>query len=187
MQLKEILDVILSNRPKDAINKIWGVSVLIKLVFCIVACFVVQNESDIVNGGSRAVVFSAIWIILYQIGIAGVGTLILKRLPTTFGIGFFLGLISLAIQQNVIISVSYWGFYEPGKSKANKVFGMIALVLAFVYTGLALLLAHFREFVIIQVGTGSSTPHGSSTLNNVEGSGEASASRYKAYEEEDDA
>lgn len=146
---------------------------------------IAKNESDIVNGGSKAVVYSAVWIILYQIGIAGVGTLILKRLPTSFGIGFFLGLITLAIQQNVIVSVSFWEFYEPGKSKVNKVFGMIALVLALIYTGLVFLLAHFREFVIIQVGTTGSSPQGANALNNAENSGtEVSTSPYKAYEEE---
>lgn len=57
MQLKEILDVILSNRPKDAIDKIWGITVLLKLVFCVVACFVGEFISCV-----RGTFRSPVWI-----------------------------------------------------------------------------------------------------------------------------
>ena len=88
------------------------------------------------------------WTAIFQVVFGVAGTFVLQRLPTSFGIGFFLGCVLLAANQNIVIFASFRFFYTPGSSSVKTVFSVLALIIAFVYLSFVALLIHCREFVI---------------------------------------
>merc|ERR1740139_888595 len=75
-------------------------------VLFVVSCFVVVSIQTSVSGGSNALSFAALWTGLVQIVMAVLGTFVLKRFPTSFSVGFFLGLVVVA-QQNLIMCATF--------------------------------------------------------------------------------
>ena len=75
-----------------------------------------------------------------------VGTFILHRLSTNFSIGFFLGLLVVMSQQNIILFAAF-NNYQTSNSE-NQIFASLSLLLGIVYLVFAILLGHFRDQVV---------------------------------------
>mmetsp|Transcript_24866 Transcript_24866/g.36492 ORF Transcript_24866/g.36492 Transcript_24866/m.36492 type:complete len:207 (+) Transcript_24866:272-892(+) len=136
--------------PKGAVHKAWALALLLKIVLFVSACLVVLNLET--NGGSsKALVFAAMWTALVQLAMAITGSFILRRFPSSFTIGFFLGLLVVVAQQNLILYATF-NDYNFGQQRSNRVFAFFALALAIVYIGFALILANFREHILMSPG-----------------------------------
>jgi len=100
------------------------------------------------DDASTVLSIAAAWTALIQIIMAILGTYILRRFTTSFSVGFLLGLVIVVAQQNLILSVSFWGskFGSPG---ANHAFANFAFGLFVVYAMFAALLGTFQEFIIL--------------------------------------
>ena len=95
------------------------------------------------EGGSKALLIAALWIGIAHLLIAGLGTFILKRFPTSFAIGFLLGVLLILANQNIIMFGTFHN-YSYGNAATNHVFGLMGITLACILTFLGLMLYHFR-------------------------------------------
>ena len=93
---------------------------------------------------------AAVYVAVFQIVLAVSGTFILRRMPTSFAVGFLLGSIILAAQQNIVIFASFRSFYLPRNKKSHKVLSGFTLFLSIVYIIFALFLTTFRDAVIVK-------------------------------------
>lgn len=105
---------------------------------------IAHGENNASQGGSLVLTIASSWTAMFQIVLGGVGTAILKRLPTAFGVGFLIGLVVVAAHQNIIIFASFRSFYIPGDDTSKKAFALLALILAFAYLGFVYVITHFR-------------------------------------------
>jgi len=91
---------------------------------------------------------AAIWTAIIQFGMIIVGTFIIKRFPTSFSVGFLLGLVIVVAQQYLLLAVTFWhskyGSWAKNISFANLAFGLFVL-----YSVFAVILLHFRESIMI--------------------------------------
>ena len=76
------------------------------------------------------------------------GTFILKRFPTSFSVGFFLGLVVIVAQQNLVLFATFHS-YRHGTVHANHIFANLALSLFCMYTFFSLILGHFRGSILV--------------------------------------
>jgi hypothetical protein len=95
---------------------------------------------------SYALLLSASWSIFMLCVMGAVGTFILHRLSTNFSIGFFLGLLVVMSQQNIILFAAF-NNYQTSNSE-NQIFATLSLLLGIVYLVFAILLGHFRDQVV---------------------------------------
>ena len=91
---------------------------------------------------------AAVWTGIIQLIIAILGTFILKRFPTSFSVGFFIGLIVIVAQQNLIMFATFRD-YGAGSVTSNHIFANLALSLFIMYSFFALILGHFRERILL--------------------------------------
>lgn len=98
--------------------------------------------------GSKALLVAALWMGIAHLLTAGLGTFILKRFPTTFAIGFFLGVVLILANQNFILFGTFHG-YSYGNGSTNHAFGLAALMMAIVLTVFSLLLYHFKHKLVL--------------------------------------
>lgn len=101
------------------------------------------NKGD----GSLALKVASVWTGIIQFIMAILGTFILKRFPTSFSVGFFLGLVVIVAQQNLVLFSTFHS-YAHGTAHANHIFANLALSLFLIYGFFALILGHFRESVV---------------------------------------
>lgn len=99
-------------------------------------------------GGSQALVIGSIWTGFIHVALAVLGTFVLKRFPTSFSIGFLLGVILILANQNLIIFATFHS-YPYGRSRTNRIYANLSLVLFIVLAFFGLLLAHFKENVTV--------------------------------------
>jgi zinc transporter ZupT len=100
------------------------------------------------QGASKAVVIAAIWTGLVHVIVGVVGTFILKRFPTNFAVGFFLGILLIVSNQNLILFGTFHG-YRYGTAATNHSFGFLGVSLFLVLGVFSALLYHFKKFVIV--------------------------------------
>jgi zinc transporter ZupT len=98
--------------------------------------------------GSIALTIAAIWTGLIHLALGVLGTFVLKRFPTSFSVGFFLGVLVVLANQNIILYASFHK-YQQGSGKANQVFAFLGFLLFSVLTFMTLLLVHFKNDVVI--------------------------------------
>ena len=98
--------------------------------------------------GSLALKVASVWTAIIQFTMAILGTFILKRFPTSFSVGFFLGLVVIVAQQNLVMFATFHG-YGHGTVVANHIFANLALSLFLIYGFFALILGHFRDSIVV--------------------------------------
>ena len=98
--------------------------------------------------GSVALIVAAIWTGIIHLALGVLGTFVLKRFPTSFSVGFFLGVLVVLANQNIILYASFHK-YTQGSQRANQVFASLGFVLFVVLSFMSLLLVHFKEEVVV--------------------------------------
>ena len=98
--------------------------------------------------GSIALIIAAVWTGLIHLALGVLGTFVLKRFPTSFSVGFFLGVLVVLANQNIILYASFHK-YTQGSARANQVFASLGFVLFAVLTFMSLLLLHFKQEVVV--------------------------------------
>jgi hypothetical protein len=100
------------------------------------------------RSGSRAwmiaTVISGFWHLLLAI----LGTFVLKRFPTSFAIGFLVGMLLVGANQNVILFGILHG-YPYGNSVTHHIYATACCLVAMVLCVVASLLLHFRNFLVV--------------------------------------
>lgn len=100
------------------------------------------------NDGSVALLIGTVWTGLIHLGLGVLGTFVLKRFPTSFSVGFLLGVLVVMANQNLIMFGAF-SAYSQGSVRTNHVFASLGFTLFAVLTFMSLLLLHFKNDVII--------------------------------------
>jgi len=98
--------------------------------------------------GSIALIVAAVWTGFIHLALGVLGTFVLKRFPTSFSVGFFLGVLVVLANQNIVLYASFHK-YTQGNHRANQVFASLGFVLFVVLSFMSLLLVHFKEEVVV--------------------------------------
>jgi hypothetical protein len=126
------------------------------------------------KGGSKALVVATIWTGITHLGLGVLGTFVLKRFPTSFSVGFFLGVMLVLANQNLILFGTFHG-YGYGNLSTNHAFANVGLTLFLVLSFFCTLLFHFKTSIVVAAidakGGGSALP--------------AASDEYQQYEESD--
>lgn len=151
--------------PRGSVHRAWGISLLFVVVYFSLSIFEMislQQSGD----SSVALTIAAIWTGLIHLALGVLGTFVLKRFPTNFSIGFFLGVLVVLANQNIILYASFHK-YTQGSGRANQIFASLGFLLFAVLTFMTLLLVHFKDEVVVSpmdvVGSGNDTETGQST------------------------
>jgi zinc transporter ZupT len=100
------------------------------------------------NGGSVAVLIAAIWSGLVHLGLGVLGTFVLKRFPTSFSVGFLLGVLVVIANQNLLLFATFLNFSQ-GDQRTNDLFAIVGFSVFGVMSLMSLLLFHFKEEVVV--------------------------------------
>jgi len=133
--------------PRGSVHRAWGISLLFVVMYFSLSIFEMvslQRSGD----GSIALTIAAIWTGVIHLALGVLGTFVLKRFPTSFSVGFFLGVLVVLANQNIILYASFHK-YTQGNSKANQVFAALGFLLFAVLTFMTLLLVHFKSDVVV--------------------------------------
>jgi len=133
--------------PRGSVHRAWGISLLFVVVYFSLSIFELvslQQSGD----GSIALTIAAVWTGLIHLALGVLGTFVLKRFPTSFSVGFFLGVLVVLANQNIILYASFHK-YTQGSARANQVFASLGFLLFGVLTFMSLLLVHFKNDVVI--------------------------------------
>jgi ABC-type transport system involved in multi-copper enzyme maturation permease subunit len=98
--------------------------------------------------GSLAVLFASIWAGLIHLGLGVLGTFVLKRFPTSFSVGFLLGVLVVLANQNLLLFVTFLKFNQ-GDQGTNVMFAIVGFFAFGVLTLMSLLLFHFKQDVVV--------------------------------------
>lgn len=133
--------------PRGSVHRAWGISLLFVVLYFSLSIFEMVNLQRS-GDGSMALTIAAIWTGIIHLALGVLGTFVLKRFPTSFSVGFFLGVLVVLANQNIILYASFHK-YTQGNSKANQVFASLGFLLFAVLTFMTLLLVHFKNDVVI--------------------------------------
>jgi len=100
------------------------------------------------QGGSKALVIGSVWTGIIHLVLGVLGTFVLKRFPTSFSVGFFLGVLVILANQNLILFGTFHG-YSYGTPRTNHVFANLGLVLFMILTFFSVLVFHFKKFIVV--------------------------------------
>ena len=100
------------------------------------------------QGGSKALVLASIWTGITHLGLGVLGTFVLKRFPTSFSVGFFLGVLGVLANQNLILFGTFHG-YAYGNPATNHTFANVSMTLFLILTFFGLLLFHFKSRIVV--------------------------------------
>jgi hypothetical protein len=100
------------------------------------------------NGGSVAVLIASIWSGLVHLGLGVLGTFVLKRFPTSFSVGFLLGVLVVIANQNLLLFATFLNFSQ-GDQRTNDLFAIVGFSVFGVMSLMSLLLFHFKEEVVV--------------------------------------
>jgi hypothetical protein len=100
------------------------------------------------NGGSVAVLVASIWSGLVHLGLGVLGTFVLKRFPTSFSVGFLLGVLVVIANQNLLLFATFLNFSQ-GDQRTNDLFAIVGFSVFGVMSLMSLLLFHFKEEVVV--------------------------------------
>jgi len=135
-----------SSDPKGSIHRAWSGTVLLTLLFFIIAIVEVTNLQN--AKASVALTAVAIWTAVIQFLVIVIGTFIIKRFSTSFAVGFLLGVVIVVAQQYLILAVTFWhnnyGSWAKNVAFANLAFGLFVL-----YSLFAIILGYFRESIMV--------------------------------------
>jgi hypothetical protein len=111
-------------------------------------CYTIPVVNLQQGGGSIALLVASIWTGIIHLGLGVLGTFVLKRFPTSFSVGFLLGVLVVLANQNLIMFVTF-SRYSQGSPRTNHIFASLGLTLFAVLTFMALLLLHFKQDVVV--------------------------------------
>eukprot|EP00980_Cylindrotheca_fusiformis_P008057 scaffold1717_cov117-Cylindrotheca_fusiformis.AAC.8 len=100
------------------------------------------------NGGSVAVLIASIWSGMVHLGLGVLGTFVLKRFPTSFSVGFLLGVLVVIANQNLLLFATFLKFSQ-GNQRTNDVFAVVGFSVFCVMSLMSLLLFHFKHEVVV--------------------------------------
>ena len=100
------------------------------------------------RGGSHALMLGAIWTGILHLVLAILGTFVLKRFPTSFALGFFLGILVVCANQNIILFGVFHG-YPYGNAETNHIFSSLCFTLSVVLVFFTALLVHFKDDLVV--------------------------------------
>lgn len=128
------------------------------------------------NKGSKALLIASIWTGIVHLALAVLGTFVLKRFPTSFSVGFFLGVMVVLANQNLILFGTFYG-YKHGNTATNHIFGCVGFSLFLILSFFSLLLFHFKTSIVVAPIDAKGLPahHKESTSG--------SAADYEKYDE----
>jgi len=142
--------------PRGSVHRAWGISLLFVVLYFSLSIYEMVSLQRSGNG-SVALTIAAVWTGLIHLALGVLGTFVLKRFPTSFSVGFFLGVLVVLANQNIILYASFHK-YTQGNARANQVFAMLGFLLFAVLSFMTLLLVHFKNDVVISpmdsVGSG---------------------------------
>ena len=97
--------------------------------------------------GAAPIVIAAIWTALVQLLMGILGSFVLRRFPTEFSVGFFIGLLVVIAQTNLIL---FGTFTDPtfnmlSEHTSSKLFAALIFITALVYLVFVVMLTHFRR------------------------------------------
>lgn len=134
---------------QGAVQRLWGLCLFSMTILFIAACM----EAKLMQStyGSAPIVIAAIWTALVQIFMGVVGTFVLRRFPTEFSVGFFLGLLVIVAQQNFILTATFLDptFNMLSEQKSSKFFAFLILITGIIYIAFAMMLTHFRHEILL--------------------------------------
>ncbi|CAB9504276.1 expressed unknown protein [Seminavis robusta] len=132
--------------PKGSVHRAWGISLLFVVLYFVVAIIeMVQLQK---MGGSEALVIAAVWTGIIHVLLAILGTFVLKRFPTSFSIGFLMGIVIVLANQNLILFATF-NSYSMGNPTTNLIFSSAAFTLFAVLSFFSLLMFQFKKEVVV--------------------------------------
>ena len=93
-------------------------------------------------------IIAASWSVVIQVGMAAVGTFIVKRFSTPFSVGFLLGVVIFVAQQHLMLSVTFW-HVKYGDFSANFAFSSLSFSLFVVYGFFGCILFNYRQEIMV--------------------------------------
>mmetsp|Transcript_18325 Transcript_18325/g.45397 ORF Transcript_18325/g.45397 Transcript_18325/m.45397 type:complete len:172 (-) Transcript_18325:970-1485(-) len=132
--------------PRGSVHRLWGISLLFVVLYFVVAVFEMMNMKS--NDGSFAVLIASIWSGLVHLGLGVLGTFVLKRFPTSFSVGFLLGVMIVIANQNLLLFATFLKFGQ-GDKKTNALFAVVGFCVFGVMSFMSLLLFHFKQDVVV--------------------------------------
>jgi zinc transporter ZupT len=100
------------------------------------------------NEGSWALIIASIWTGLVHLTLGVLGTFVLKRFPTSFSVGFLLGVMVVLANQNLIMFTSF-ASYSQGSHSTNSVFSSLGFTLFAALTFMSVILLHFKADIVV--------------------------------------
>ena len=97
---------------------------------------------------SEALVIGAVWTSIIHALLAILGTFVLKRFPTSFSIGFLMGILVILANQNLILFATFTS-YSLGNPTTNRIFASAAFTLFLILSFFSLLLFQFKKEVVV--------------------------------------
>mmetsp|Transcript_18866 Transcript_18866/g.27907 ORF Transcript_18866/g.27907 Transcript_18866/m.27907 type:complete len:208 (-) Transcript_18866:92-715(-) len=135
-----------SDDPKGSVHRAWGVSLIFLVLYFILSIVEMLNLKG--HNGSLALIVAAVWTGLLHLMLAILGTFILKRFPTSFALGFLIGILLVVANQNLILFGIFHG-YAFGSLQTNHVFSSLCFTLTVVLLFFTTLLVHFRQDLVV--------------------------------------
>jgi len=133
--------------PRGSVHRAWGISLLFVVLYFALSIFEMVSLQQ-AGDGSIALIIAAVWTGFIHLALGVLGTFVLKRFPTSFSVGFFLGVLVVLANQNIVLYASFHK-YTQGNHRANQVFASLGFVLFVVLSFMSLLLVHFKEEVVV--------------------------------------
>mmetsp|Transcript_8149 Transcript_8149/g.22611 ORF Transcript_8149/g.22611 Transcript_8149/m.22611 type:complete len:202 (+) Transcript_8149:159-764(+) len=135
-----------SDDPKSSIHRAWGLTLIFLVIFFIISIIEMINLKA--DNGSRALMMASIVTGIVHIILGILGTFVLKRFPTSFSVGFFLGILVVLANQNMILTGIFFG-YGYGNLQTNRVFANLGFCLFLVLAFFSLMLFHFKQHIVV--------------------------------------
>lgn len=100
------------------------------------------------SGGSTALMLASIFTGVTHLFLGILGTFVLKRFPTSFSVGFFLGILVILANQNMMLTATFHS-YAHGSPRTNAIFSNLTFVLFVMLAAFAVMLYHFKTRIIV--------------------------------------
>jgi len=98
----------------------------------------------------------SIWTAIIHALLAILGTFVLKRFPTSFSVGFLMGVLVVLANQNLILFATFTT-YSLGDAATNHIFASAAFTLFVVLSFFSLLLFHFKKEGVVSPSVGAAS------------------------------
>eukprot|EP00525_Craspedostauros_australis_P001867 CAMPEP_0198118820 /NCGR_PEP_ID=MMETSP1442-20131203/23204_1 /TAXON_ID= /ORGANISM="Craspedostauros australis, Strain CCMP3328" /LENGTH=199 /DNA_ID=CAMNT_0043777143 /DNA_START=461 /DNA_END=1057 /DNA_ORIENTATION=+ len=132
--------------PRGSVHRAWGITLVFLVIYFVIA--VTETINLQTYDGTIGLMIATVWAGLVHLGLGVLGTFVLKRFPTSFSVGFLLGVLVILANQNLLLFSAFMK-YSFGNLRSNMAFAAIGLILCIVLVIMALMLVHFKEEVIV--------------------------------------